>query len=108
MLLFPIYYFPVYNHMMRLTLCLCGVYVPLGHSLAAQSHYVYDSGEPAAENFPVPVRWTAIEVILEQKFSEASDVWSYGVRGPLVLRPPLSSIVVHSVALARVRLCCGQ
>jgi hypothetical protein len=27
----------------------------------------------------VPVRWTAIEALEEQKFSEASDVWSFGV-----------------------------
>jgi hypothetical protein len=27
----------------------------------------------------LPVRWSAIEVLTENKFSKASDVWSYGV-----------------------------
>ena len=27
----------------------------------------------------LPVRWTAIEALEDRKFSEASDVWSYGV-----------------------------
>lgn len=27
----------------------------------------------------LPVRWSAIEVLTENKFTKASDVWSYGV-----------------------------
>ena len=27
----------------------------------------------------VPIRWTAIEALTDQKFSQASDVWAYGV-----------------------------
>ncbi len=31
-----------------------------------------------SEEFLIPVKWTAPEVVSQQKFSSASDVWSYG------------------------------
>jgi serine/threonine protein kinase len=40
------------------------------------SNYYYRSTDERAR---VPLRWTSPEAVLERKFSEASDVWAYGV-----------------------------
>jgi len=37
-----------------------------------ESEYVSQGGE-------IPVRWTAIEALEERKYTEASDVWSFGI-----------------------------
>jgi serine/threonine protein kinase len=42
------------------------------HSVDAAVYVRFQGGE-------LPVRWSAIEVLTENKFTRASDVWSYGV-----------------------------
>jgi len=34
---------------------------------------------PTSPNFATAIRWTAPEVFKDQKFSNKSDVWSFGV-----------------------------
>jgi len=43
----------------------------MSHSVSEQKDYIRLSDE-------LPVRWAAPEVLLEQKFSRASDVWAFG------------------------------
>lgn len=66
-------------------------------SLTARCHYSYDT-EPTAKDRPLPVRWSAIEVILDQKLSEASDVWSFGVSTFLFLS--FFSLLTHTQRFA--------
>jgi len=47
-----------------------------GLSRELDSTYYYRSTDERAR---VPLRWTSPEAVLERKFSEASDVWAFGV-----------------------------
>ena len=46
----------------------------LSRSLHGSAYY-----RPASARDPVPVRWAAVEVLEQGRFSSASDVWSFGV-----------------------------
>jgi serine/threonine protein kinase len=48
------------------------------YSDAAQFSYEFTAEDWAGR--PLPIRWSAIEVIAESTASEASDIWSFGVR----------------------------
>lgn len=41
--------------------------------------WLQDSVYTASRNTKIPVRWTAPEAALHQRFSVKSDVWSFGV-----------------------------
>lgn len=44
-----------------------------------RSHHIDAANYVKVQGDELPVRWSAIEVLKENKYTKASDVWSYGV-----------------------------
>lgn len=52
---------------------------PVTTSLSLSVSFLQDSVYTASRNTKIPVRWTAPEAAIYQRFSVKSDVWSFGV-----------------------------